>query len=205
MTVINLDGNTKTHFNFDRSEELQIFEKVWLSRVHLGEAGVFLASLRPVFGETMPGAISEAISGKAPNEHWANWSGSGEIATAVRLDAAVEAPRLYTFLPMGEQAEAPFPKHLHGSFFPSPNRKNLNVHDKLNAVLLDKATSLVADAIREVVTDPSGPQTKWLAEGERAAIVSDLHSWEQVGSLTTDDDLVCKRMQWSPGKKDNQR
>lgn len=54
-------------------------------------------------------AIAAGIAAKQLHSHWADWKGEGDVAVAVRLDAAsVSGSRLYTYLPMGDQAEAPF-------------------------------------------------------------------------------------------------
>lgn len=193
--IVDMAGQIETEFAFSRSEEIKKFEEkefadIAFSRVNLGGAGVFLVARHAVAEATMQDAIGDAISRKELNEHWARWTGDGDIAIAVRLDAPVEEPRLYTYLPMGEQATAPFPGHLHGSFFPSSNRKHLNARNRLNAVLLGEATALAAQAIRHVVTDPSGWISYWLTDDERATAATDFMCWEKVGSLETDEDFA---------------
>lgn len=188
--VVNSAGDIDTDFAFRRSEDTKKLAGITLSRVELGEAGLFLIARSAVSELTMHAAIADAIALKELSEHWTSWAGDGDIALAVRLDAPVKEPRLYTYLPMGEQAIAPFQGYLHGSFFPSSNRKDLNARNRLNAALLDEATTLVAEAIHHIVTDSSGQIFNWLTDCERATAVADLICWEQVGSLVTDENFA---------------
>lgn len=188
--IVNTVGETETEFAFTRSEETKEFAEISFSRVNLDAAGTFLVARRAVAEQTMQEAISEAITRKELNDHWERWTGAGDIAIAVRLDAPVKTPRLYTYLPMGEQAAAPFQGYLHGSFFPSSNRKNLSARNRLNAVLLEEAVGVVAEAVYQIVADPSGRVSSWFTHDERAAAVADFTCWEKVGSLETDVDLA---------------
>ncbi len=188
--IVSVAGETETEFVFTRSEETKEIADITLSRVNLGAAGTLLVARRAVAEPVMQEAIAEAITRKELNEHWKKWTGAGDVAIAVRLDAPVETSRLYTYLPMGEQAEAPFQGYLHGSFFPSSNRKHLNARNQLNAVLLEETTSLVAEAVYQIVTDSSGLILSWLTNDERAAAVADFMCWEKVGSLEADEDLA---------------
>lgn len=188
--IVNAVGETETEFAFTRSEETKEFSDISLSRVNLDAAGIFLVARRAVAERTMQEAISEAITRKELNDHWERWTGAGDIAIAVRLDALVKTSRLYTYLPMGEQAAAPFQGYLHGSFFPSSNRKHLSARNRLNAVLLEEAVGLVAEAVFQIAADPSGRISSWLTHDERAGAVSDFMCWEKVGSLEADEDLA---------------
>ncbi|MBC7139817.1 MAG: sensor histidine kinase [Defluviimonas sp.] len=185
-------GQVETELSFTRSEDVYNVAGLQLARVDLGGAGTFFMARRLVAESKIKDAIEKGIARKELNEHWERWAGDGEVAVAVRLDAVVQTPRLYTFLPMGEQANAPFAGHLHGSFFPSSNRKHLNARIKLNALLLTEATSLAAEAIDHLVNFPSGKTAEWLTSKERATAVVDLLCWAQVGSLETDEDLPAK-------------
>ncbi|WP_431298468.1 sacsin N-terminal ATP-binding-like domain-containing protein [Tabrizicola sp. BL-A-41-H6] len=196
VRIVTEAGDIETALTLTRSEDAFKAADMEFARVDLGDAGVFLVTRRRVAEVKMKEAIGKAIAGKELNEHWERWEGDGDVALAVRLDAVVQSPRLFTFLPMGEQAEAPFPGHLHGSFFPSSNRKHLNARIRLNALLLEEATSLAADAIHHLVAAPSAKIVDWLSARERAAAVVDLLCWAQVGSLETDEDfpadLACR-------------
>ena len=192
VRIVTEAGQVETDLAFTRSEDVDNVAGLQLARVDLGGAGTFFMARRLVAESKMKDAIEKGIARKELNQHWERWAGDGEVAVAVRLDAVVQTPRLYTFLPMGEQANAPFAGHLHGSFFPSSNRKHLNARIELNALLLTEATSLAAEAIDHLVNFPSGKTAEWLTSKERATAVVDLLCWAQVGSLETDEDLPAK-------------
>ncbi|MCE8546450.1 DUF3883 domain-containing protein [Ruegeria pomeroyi] len=206
--ILDEAGEVETKFVFERSEETKKLPEISLSRVELGDIGIFLVARRAVAEAKMQAAIAEAISSKQINDHWMDWNGEGDVAIAIRLDAPVEEPRLYTYLPMGEQANAPFAGYLHGSFFPSSNRKDLNARNRLNAVLLEESTTLAAGAIHHIVTDPNAQIADWLSVEERASAVVDILCWEDVGSLETDDNLgdeIAKKVaaEFDSGDLDN--
>ena len=190
VRTIDQAGRIETDLALTRSEETWLAADMKLSRVDLQDAGLFLVGRRSVAEATMQDAIATGILRKELNEYWKKWMGNGEVAVAVRLDSVVPLPRLYTFLPMGEQASAPFPGYLHGSFSPSSNRKNLNARIRLNATLLTEATSLAAKVIQHIITDASGRMAEWLIVDERATAVMDLLCWRKVDSLETDADLA---------------
>ena len=192
VRIVGETGHTETELKFTRSEKTYDAAGMKLAHVELGDAGVFLVARRGVAEAKMKNSITAAIARKELNKHWERWEGDGDVAVAVRLDAVVHSPRLYTFLPMGEQAAAPFSGHLHGSFFPSSNRKHLNARNQLNALLLAEATALTAHAIHYLITDPSGRIANWLNREERATATVDLLCWTEVGSLETDEDLAAE-------------
>lgn len=160
-----------------------------LSRVHLGTVGEFLVARKSIPETTMKAAIAAGVSHRELNDYWETWSGDGEVAVAVRLDSVVEVPRLYTFLPLGEQAAAPFQGYLNGTFSPSSSREHLDSGIRLNSVLLREAAALAAKAISHLVTEPADSAGKWLAVEERAAAVVDLLSWSKVDSLGISEEL----------------
>ena len=125
IRIIDAAGCVETEFAFSRSHQLLPATDMELSRVDLGEAGTFLVARQGVPESTIRDAISVGVSRRELNEHWKGWKGEGEVAVAARLDSTVVSPRLYTSLPLGEQATAPFSGHLHGTFFPLVQPKKL--------------------------------------------------------------------------------
>jgi len=82
----------------------------------LGTGGRHLIAGRAIAEAQMVEAITAGIAAKQLHSLWAGWQGDGDVAVAVRLDtASVSGSRLYTYLPMGDQAEAPFAGCLHAS------------------------------------------------------------------------------------------
>ena len=189
IRTIDEAGKIETEIEFTRSVEVCPAIDMELSHVNLGDAGLFLVGRLDIPEATIKDAIATGINRKELSDHWEGWAGDGEVAVAVRLDSAVLSSRLYTFLPMGEQAAAPFLGYLHGSFAPSSNRKNLNARIQLNAVLLAEATALASKTIHHIITDPFGSMAERLTAQERAMAVVDLLCWTEVDSLKT-----CKKL-----------
>lgn len=193
VRVVSKEGNLENCFSFTRSEIEHRAADLTFSRVSLGESGQYLVARRTVAEDTMKATIAKAVEFNELDTYWNDWSGPGDVALAVRLDAPQEVSRIYTYLPMGDQAEAPFPGFLQGSFFPSSNRKSLDAEHLLNALILEHARELVADSLWLLVgmtgTDLSIP----LSDSEAATVVAALMSWRSVSSLKTDKDL-CEAM-----------
>uniref|UniRef100_UPI003100F9F4 sacsin N-terminal ATP-binding-like domain-containing protein n=1 Tax=Neorhizobium sp. EC2-8 TaxID=3129230 RepID=UPI003100F9F4 len=83
----------------------------------LGSAGRYLIARKAVDETAMIEAITLGINQTQLHSHWDEWDGDGEVALAVPLDETADiSSRLYTYLPMGEQARAPFRGYLHASF-----------------------------------------------------------------------------------------
>ena len=182
--------SVETEFELTRSAEICRLPDMEISRANLGDAGLFLVCRRCIDEETMKSAIEEGINRKELHEHWENWSGDGEVAVAVRLDSVITSSRFYTFLPMGEQATAPFPGFLQGSFFPFSNRKNLNARIQLNSMLLNNATKLVAEVIQLITTNSLDQVYEWLTPNQCATAVVDLLCWCENDGLETDENFA---------------
>ena len=189
IQVIGGSGKAEMEFRLTRTREDCRGLALDLSRVHLGTAGQFLVARKSIPETTMKAAIAAGVSHRELNDYWRTWSGDGEVGVAVRLDSVVEVPRLYTFLPLGEQAAAPFQGYLNGTFSPSSSREHLDSGIRLNSVLLREAAALTAKAISHLVTGPAGSAGRWLAIEERAAAVVDLLSWSKVDSLGISEQL----------------
>lgn len=157
------------------------------SVVDLGSQGLFLVPKARVPEAAMKAAVDAGVAAKQLHSSWSAWSGEGEVALAVRLDDGPVAPRLYTFLPMGEGAAAPFHGYLHGSFFPTSNRKAIDPGVAINRVLLHEAVALAAKAVRWLAA--SGPLSAHTALNDeaRARAAADLLVWTQVASLAGDE------------------
>ena len=139
VRTIDRIGQIESEYAFTRSEEALSATDIALSRVDLGGGGLFLVCRQAVPEADITEAIETGIHRKELHEHWKNWRGDGEVAVAVRLDAVVPSSRLYTFLPMGEQAEAPFRGYLHGSFSTSANRKSPERSSSTERIAADRS------------------------------------------------------------------
>ena len=129
-------------------------------------------------------AVDDGVKAKQLHSSWKDWSGVGEVGLAVPLDHEISSPRLYTFLPMGEGATAPFQGHLHGSFFPSSNRKALDAGVALNRLLLTQAITLAAASVRWLAERDAGRGHSVLTTIARAKASVDLLVWNNPSSLT---------------------
>ncbi|WP_455270922.1 sacsin N-terminal ATP-binding-like domain-containing protein [Rhizobium herbae] len=158
----------------------------------LGLAGRHLITRCAVGEAAMIEAITAGIEQTQLHSHFAEWRGDGEVALAVRLDKTSDGPsRLYTFLPMGEQANSPFNGYLHASFFPTANRKGLDGKIRLNAMLLEMAADLAARTVAWLVRD-EGHLARGLTAEERALAAVDLLCWHKTQSFETSADLPLR-------------
>ena len=134
--------------------------------------------------ELMRRAVDDGVKAKQIHSSWKDWLGVGEVSLAVPLDHEISSPRLYTFLPMGEGATAPFQGHLHGSFFPSSNRKALDAGVGLNRLLLTRAVTLAAATVHWLADRDAGRSHPALTAIARAKASVDLLVWTNPSSLT---------------------
>ena len=132
----------------------------------------------------MSPAIESGVAAKQLHSSWRDWTGDGEVAIAARIDGGPVVPRLYTFLPLGQAATAPFNGYLHGSFFPTSNRKAIDASVELNRLLLDKAASLAAMTVRWIAQLEDGGRERARLDLSAAATAAvDLLVWSKVASL----------------------
>lgn len=175
------DGSGKT-FSLIR-EEIQVATRNGISIADLGDAGTFLIAKRSVPEHRMKEVIADGVARKQLHSHWLGWEGEGEVALAVRLNGDAVTPRLYTFLPMGEQASAPFRGYMHGSFFPTSNRKGLDAEIHLNALIVSEGASLAADAVVWLSRAVLRGEVSELTSSQIALAAVDLLTWRHVESL----------------------
>jgi hypothetical protein len=188
------DREANMDFSLIRAERPVTVANVALAIVDLGEGGKFLVARRRASEESMKAAIRKELTRNSYTSTGL-WEGTGEVALAMRLDGVVATPRLYTFLAMGEQATAPFSGYLHGSFFPTTNRKGLDASIKLNGLLLDEATTLAAATIVFLTRNDACQIEHQLDSSAKACAVADLLSWQKVDSLETSLDLASQLAQ----------
>jgi hypothetical protein len=185
VRAIEVDGSGQESLVLSRSEAALEAAGARVSIVELGPLGRHLIALRAIDEASMLVAIRKGVEQKQLHSHWLEWTGEGEVALAVRLDGVIADPRLFTFLPLGEQALSPFRGHLHASFFPTSNRKGLDGKVTLNALLLDQAANLAAETVAWLAAgDNSG-----LADTSRACAAVDLMCWRKAPSFETLTDL----------------
>ena len=176
-------GKVSSAFTLERHEEPIKSSPVAASVVTLNGAHWLL--VRDQAPEAlMQQAVDDGVKAKQLHSSWKDWSGVGEVGLAVPLEHEISSPRLYTFLPMGEGATAPLQGHLHGSFFPSSNRKALDASVALNRLLLTQAVTLAAASVRWLADRDTGRSHAALTAISRAKASVDLLVWTNPSRLT---------------------
>jgi hypothetical protein len=164
---LNIDATTSSHkFN----------------RVNLGQQGIYLVAQYSVPEIQVIKAIDLSIQQHQLHTSWKDWKGDGELAVAIRLDDGPVSPNLYTFLPMGNQAECPFYGYLHGSFYPKADRTSLIAAIPLNSLYIDETVNLCVRTIL-ALRNYKISDDNILSHSEREKVVIDLLTWKQVSSI----------------------
>ncbi len=186
-----LEDEPERSFTLGRkSEDVQIDtsikEDYKFSVVSLGNDQKYFIGWHWISEDEVKKAIRLSIDQKELHPRWEDWQGVGELAVAVRLDDAPLTPLLYTFLPMGKEAEGPFYGYLHAAFYPKSDRTSLHGDIPINALYIKTAIELCARtilALRSAMDKAGNPFSR--EEGEK--IVLDLLSWKQCQGVETRD------------------
>ncbi|GIF52464.1 uncharacterized protein DUF3883 [Asanoa ferruginea] len=120
---------------------------VTVSTVDLGRAGTYLVADKAVAADTFNDAIRRSIAGDHISEGWEGWRGDAHISIAARLDTDLAGGRLYTYLPMGQDAHAPLHAHVNAPFFAKLARVSLEQSIPLNDTLLNEIAALCAEIL----------------------------------------------------------
>ena len=115
--------------------------------VDLGDQGEWFVSHRRVSAGDMRSAIEESIEAKDLDAGWREWSEDAWVSVAVRRGGHPIEPRMYTYLPMEGDAEAPLHGHLHAPFSTKLARTAVSESVALNARLLDHAARAATAAV----------------------------------------------------------
>lgn len=193
LTVSVVPDDDSRSFSLFR-EERKITGRPGATIVDLKASGTFLVARKPIAEAAMKEAIADGVEQKQLHSHWLDWEGDGEVALAVRLDAQVASTRLYAFLPLGEQAVAPFQGYMHGTFFPSSNRKTLDAEIALNALHVREAVGLAAETVVWLSGVASRGSFSDITPDEAALAEADFLVWEDVSSLEAEPSLDLASM-----------
>ncbi|MFE9619618.1 sacsin N-terminal ATP-binding-like domain-containing protein [Streptomyces sp. NPDC006384] len=155
LTVETLDGAGRTERHvLTRSERPPAWSTTagvgGIAEVDLGEAGRYLLARGSVSADALHDAIERSIAGDELHRKWRNWQGDTWVGIALPLDRDLDAGLMYTFLPMGPEAPAPFPGHAHAPFFTKMARLHLNETVALNDFLLDELATLCLNTARHL-------------------------------------------------------
>ncbi len=153
-----------------------------LCQISLNDNYKYLVAWKWLPEKTIKEKITESIANKDLHESWHDWQGKGELAIAVRLGDKEIAPLLYTFLPMGRDAKAPFTGFLHGSFYPKSDRTSLRADIPLNRLYILKAIQLSAKTVKLLV-ESSKANSPLIPDSLVGNTVIDLITWSDVDSI----------------------
>ena len=145
--------------------------------VDVGENRRFLVVRRKVAAERIRAAVETSIPSVPQLKRWLDWKGQPEVSVAVGLSTTtVMKGRLYNFLPMGEEADAPLTGYIDAPFFTDIDRRNADLDLPLNEMWMEAAAETCAAAALSIVE-----HELWITP----QAVFDLFSWtgEHAGRL----------------------
>ncbi|MBY3315076.1 sacsin N-terminal ATP-binding-like domain-containing protein [Rhizobium laguerreae] len=116
-----------------------------LQQVTCGERA-YIVARRTLKEADVRKIIDADVTSEALPESWTEWRGDAIVSLAVTASGEPLKGRLYTFLPMGKDVEAPLSGHLDAPFFATIERKNVEEGGTLNPYLLAQCQSLAIDA-----------------------------------------------------------
>lgn len=128
----------------------QTVPAVSLARVELDSLGAYLVARGRIPVERLRGTIDAATELGQLDDSWGDWKEPAVVEVALPLDGSdsLRGGRIYTFLPLGEDAAAPLRGHLNAPFFTKVDRTALDREHPLNRMLFAAAaeTCLAAAA-----------------------------------------------------------
>lgn len=133
-----------------------------IALVDLCEHGEFVVASTQVAPERLRLAVSSAIDAHLLSDDWTDWE-DAVVSVAVRVDFDT-AGRIFTFLPMGEEAHSPFAGHLNAPFFTKLDRTALDPAHPLNdLLLLTVAGETAAAAAKTLQRTPVPAARRWVS------------------------------------------
>jgi len=164
--------------------------------VDLEEFGRYFVAWRKLPEINIKSAIDRSIEEQELHENWGRWQGDGEVAVAFPIDGQNISPKIFTYFPMGEDAEAPINGFLHGSFYPKSDRTTMRAEIPLNEFVLKEAVKLSISTLHRLRLFEGS-----LAGNDKETVVgrliADLMSWQRARGIIGEinelfPDLVLK-------------
>lgn len=140
---IEVDG--QTHILGRHVETLARQDRILLQRVTCGSRS-YIVARRTLSEADVRTVIDVDIASETLPESWTDWRGDAVVSLAVTAAGEPLKGRLYTFLPMGRDVEAPLSGHLDAPFFATIERKHVEEGGSLNPYLLAQCRVLAFDA-----------------------------------------------------------
>lgn len=161
---------------------------VSLARVDLGPLGSFLLARGRIPVPRLRDTIEAATVLRQLDDAWEDWTQPAVVEVALPLDrdgGTVRRGRIYTFLPLGDEAAAPLRGHLNAPFFTKVDRTALDREHPLNRMLFESAaeTCLAASALLRGKNDLSARK-----------LAVDLVTWEHEPRRSADLLLAAARL-----------
>jgi hypothetical protein len=146
VTRVAADRTVRAATSSRSSARLVTLPDVALDEVVLQEAQRFTVLRRRVPEADVKDAIARSRADGRVSAGWDRWQGDGEVSVALPTGDPLSQGRMYTFLPMGEDAVAPLAGFVNAPFFARLDRRSLDATIPLNDLLLDQAAALCAQA-----------------------------------------------------------
>ena len=123
-----------------------------ICEVNVGEGRRFLVVRRKVDLDRVHTAVESSIPSVPQLKRWLNWKGQPEVSVAVGMSTdTVMKGRLYNFLPMGEESDAPLIGYIDAPFFTDIDRRDADLDLPLNETLLEAAAEACAAVTLSIV------------------------------------------------------
>ena len=142
-------GDRIFHHRLTRREkflgEIASLDGSALHEVTVGRNHRYLVVKRQIEKQRVLSAVRSSLASAPQLNRWLNWKGTPELSVAVSLVRdKLPIGRLYNFLPMGEEAKAPFRGYLDAPFFSEIDRRNADLKLPLNELMIEVAAETCA-------------------------------------------------------------
>jgi hypothetical protein len=136
--------------------------EVSFEHVDLGEHGGYTVVSQDIASGRLHSAVGEALLANRISNDWDEWD-DAKVSLAVPSVGEVKG-RMFTFLPMGENAPSPFAGHLNAPFFTKLDRADLDPDHPLNDTLLDVAAEIALAAAQVVCASEIESASRWVSD-----------------------------------------
>jgi len=144
VTRVGVDGDVRRTVCTRHTTPRFAGDGVAIDDVVLQGSQRFLMLRMAVEEDAVKAAIARSRSEGRLGRAWDRWRGDAQVCVALPVGTPLAQGRLYTFLPMGEEAQAPLAGFVNAPFFARLDRRSLETKIPLNDLLLDRAAVLCA-------------------------------------------------------------
>ncbi|WP_104091794.1 DUF3883 domain-containing protein [Arthrobacter sp. GMC3] len=97
-------------------------------------------------------ALNESVEEGALDKKWLEWEAPAEVSVAVGDGWEIETPHAFTYLPMGNNATAPFTGHINAPFVTDFARVGLDIEQPVNRMLFESVAELCLKSAEQLVS-----------------------------------------------------